>query len=455
MMLISRRAVESIALAIVMLVPAGDAFACSCPPSGPSCQNAFQVDAVFAGTVHHITELRDDETPLQPGETRLPRAIRVGFSGVVGYRGIATAVATVLTAGSEPACGYRFKQGERYLVYATRSDDGSGFVTGICSRTRLVADAGEDLDFLETLARPGTARARIFGTITHWERDLATLQPLEHGPVEGVLVTVRGLANADASTDALGHYEVAVPPGDYEITAWPRAGFSARGLVQTARLPDARACFVADFGVTFDGRIRGIVRQSTGEPAAGVPIEAMAADGVRRSGVIEVIRTSTDPGGRFEFTDVGPGRYVVGVDLTRRMDAKVVFPTTFHPGTADLARATVVQLEGGQQRDLKPMTLPPARPSYQLIGTVVFEDGRPAAGAFVSLSDGAAPHRQVAVGRRVGPDGAFSFDVHEGLGYVAQASYWDEAQRMQVRGRAGPFVVAGATEPLKLVLTAR
>ena len=36
---------------LMVLARAGDASACSCPSSGPPCQNAFQVDAVFAGTV--------------------------------------------------------------------------------------------------------------------------------------------------------------------------------------------------------------------------------------------------------------------------------------------------------------------------------------------------------------------------------------------------------------------
>jgi hypothetical protein len=137
------------------------------------------------------------------------------------------------------------------------------------------------------------------------------------------------------------------------------------------------------------------------------------------------------------------------------MDGQVVFPATFHPGTTDAALATVVQLDGGQHRQLDPMTLPPARRPYRLTGTVVFDDGSPASGAFISLRDGSEKWRQVAVGITTEFDGGFSFVVHQGLSYIAQASYWDEAERKQVSGTVGPFVVTGDTGPLKVVLSSR
>ena len=167
-----------------------------------------------------------------------------------------------------------------YLVYARRNSAGTGWVTGICSRTRLLADAGDDLQFLQTLSAPGNSLARVDGTISQWERNLATGEARVYGPVADVLVTVRSPGNAfDALTDARGRYEIAVPPGKDQVTALPPAGFSARHLQQTIELRDRRACFAADFSVQFDGRIE---EELSGNPR-GSPLREFQLRSWRRT----------------------------------------------------------------------------------------------------------------------------------------------------------------------------
>jgi hypothetical protein len=440
-------------LTVLTLGATRDASACSCERPGPPCQDAFRADAAFAGTVTNISELPDDRPPLPPGQGRLARGFRVEFEDVVPFRGVQGRVVNVVTAGSGPECGYAFSRGQRYLVYASRSRDGAQLVASICSRTRPIANASEDLAFLQTLSTPSTTGARLYGTVTHWERDLATKQGREYGPVQDVMISARSAANAfDVLTDSQGRYELMLPPGKYEVTALPPTGFSTRYLQRSVELHEARSCFLAEFAVRFDGRVKGAIRQSSNEPAEGISVELMARDRVGDAGNVETLRTSTDASGNFEFVEVPPGQYVVGVDLTKSISPTVVFPTTFHPGTPDSTRATVVQLSGAEQFELEPMTLPLARQTHRLTGIVVFDDGTPAVDINVSLQDGSSTWRQVG-GTRTQSDGAFSMVVHEGLSYTARASYWDEAKRTQLLGSVGPFIVARDVGPLKLVLS--
>lgn len=441
------------AFLVLTFVLVSDAGACSCEAPGPPCQNAFRVDAVFAGTVRSITELPDDRPPLRPGEGRIPLAVRVDFDTVTAFRGIDGSTASIVTAGSGPACGYTFKVGERFLVYASKSRDG-GFSTSICSRTRPMADAAEDLRFLETLSAPAKG-ARVFGTVQHWERDLASSEPQNYGPVKDVRIWVRSPEmTVDAFTDAQGHYEVIVPPGKYEITAMPPAEFSRRSLTGSVELREAGACAVAGFGVQFDGRIRGVVRQSSGEPVAAVSVQLIAAEDAGKPQRTRARTERTDVDGGFEFLDVSPGLYVVGVDLARRIEDGVIFPATFHPGTSEAALATQVRIVGAQHQQLEPMTLPPARRQYRLSGLVLFADGTPAGGASISLQDGLRPYLQVAWGTRTDAGGMFSFLVHEGLSYVVLATYWDDIHRQQLQSRMGPLVISQEVADLTVTLSA-
>jgi hypothetical protein len=438
------------ALGLLLLLPARQAAACSCASSGPPCQNYFHVAAVFAGTVTSISEVPDpDAPPLRPNEIRIARSVRVEFALSQSFRGDLTgATVSVTTAGSGPACGYTFTVGEQYLVYAYRPEGGSGLAVSLCSRTRPLANATDDLAFFQTLKVSAGTGGTISGKVEHWERDLATGSGKQYPAVRDVLIVARGQTNTfEAVTDEQGRYVInRLPPGSYEIAVYAPPQFAQRSQTSNAELPDPRSCFAADFSVSFDGRIRGRIVGPGGGSVEGAQVELMAAEPMRGTGIIETVRTSADAGGGFEFVEVGPGRYVVGVDLTRRMSPRVVFPTTFHPGTSSPAQATIVELAGGQHVELQPMPVPEERRRVRITGRVVFENGTAADGAFVSLNDGVERFRQVAPAVRTAADGTFGFDAHAGLSYSANASYnFMDPEVKQVSQRSDVFMVSGDT----------
>ncbi len=123
---------------------------CSCIPPVPPRQALGQADAVFAGRVVSVTE-RAEEDPGHPGGPHL----EVRIVPVRRWKGALPDTVTVRTANNSAACGFAFERGAEYLVYAAGED---ALRASLCSRTRLLADAGEDL---AALGAPATTRIPV------------------------------------------------------------------------------------------------------------------------------------------------------------------------------------------------------------------------------------------------------------------------------------------------------
>lgn len=135
-------------------------YACSCviPPS--PLESMEKSTAVFEGTV---TSMKKSSKPVQSSGDPMYVTFLTGahWKGDVGEQ------VTVSTAQSSASCGFEFKEGERYLVYArggaegaagtdgaegkagTKEADGKAKLTvSLCSRTTLYSNAQEDLNEL-------------------------------------------------------------------------------------------------------------------------------------------------------------------------------------------------------------------------------------------------------------------------------------------------------------------
>lgn len=93
--------------------------------------------AVFTG---EVTDIKPN-TATKFGGVEITLRVNEVWKGEIGEQ------VKVRTAGSSAACGYSFAKGESYLVYADR-DEADPMRVSLCSRTALVANAEEDLDFL-------------------------------------------------------------------------------------------------------------------------------------------------------------------------------------------------------------------------------------------------------------------------------------------------------------------
>jgi hypothetical protein len=336
----------------LLFAGASDALACSCMASGPPCQAVWTADAVFAGTVRSIQEIEQEHEG-----TRYP-SLLVRFDVERAFVNSRPGPVEILTARDGAACGYTFQTGRRYLVYAWKSDGGR-VSTGICSRTRPFEDAEEDLRYLTTMPATGSG-ARVYGRITRWHRDPFEEVGVDYGPLEGIVVNVRGPDfSRDAVTDRHGRFDIAgLPTGKATLTVLAPPLFDQRYLKREIELKDLRACQEQDLGLMYIATVSGTVVDADGRPIAGLSIDAVADELAGHNPPPYQRPVKTDATGRFQFDDLPPGRYVFGLRLTKGYGHQPAGPPIFFPGTSTLDTALVVELKPGEQKEIGVLRLP-------------------------------------------------------------------------------------------------
>ena len=100
---------------------------------------------------------------------------------------------------STSLCGYNFEPGQAYLVDANRTSE--RLTVSICSRTKPLADASDDVELLRGWVR-GSAEARIFGAVTLQKPEGGTA-----GPQSGLLVVAEATGHVSQTvTDTRGQF---------------------------------------------------------------------------------------------------------------------------------------------------------------------------------------------------------------------------------------------------------
>jgi hypothetical protein len=108
-------------------------------------QSFEQAVAVFEG---YVVEIREPD----PGQRGASAQRHVRMQVARAWKGMESEQAEVGTASASEACGYSFRVGQGYLVYASAAD--GQLRVSSCSRTRILAEADEDIRLLGMGATP-------------------------------------------------------------------------------------------------------------------------------------------------------------------------------------------------------------------------------------------------------------------------------------------------------------
>ncbi|KAA0546378.1 hypothetical protein FZW96_16920 [Bacillus sp. BGMRC 2118] len=130
-------------LSLTLFTPS-QSFACSCMAPGTVEEEFNRANSVFSGKVIRIEENSSSPDNLTP--------IKVVFEVKNTWKGTQDSEVAVYTGTDSASCGYSFVQGKKYLVYASESD--GHMTTSLCSITKPLAAADEDLSILKDGEKP-------------------------------------------------------------------------------------------------------------------------------------------------------------------------------------------------------------------------------------------------------------------------------------------------------------
>jgi len=236
-----------IALAAAMLVPAAQA--CDCGDPGPPCHAFENIPVVFVGLVSQLSELRIPAGTA--GRMDFYTNYLVRFDVEESFRGQQRKFIEVTTGFGGGDCGFPFRIGERYLVYAADFPRIGRLYTGICSRTKALSEAAVDLDYLRRRGDPRLG-AGIEGTIVELERDPKTNNTNTRGMMQAVRVVVEsGGRKWEATTDDRGWFRFwGLPPGEYTVRGVLPRNFVPEAAVTKLRITSASCGWVPQFLAT-------------------------------------------------------------------------------------------------------------------------------------------------------------------------------------------------------------
>jgi hypothetical protein len=425
--------------------------ACTCLENGPACEAYWKASTVFIGRV----------TAVSPPQTRKPgaaflRSRRVTLEVSEAFSGVAGSTVEVTTGSGGGDCGFPFKEGLDYVVYATRPDPDAPLVVSVCSRTRVLAEASSDLAYARAVASGVPLTGTISGRVSLATRSLTPGVGKTTRPFAGAGVvldlggtTTRVVTGSDGVFAATG-----LAAGRYTARLDLPDGFAGEVWPKTIDLVDARGCAEVQAEAFADGRVGGQVVDAAARPIAGLTVELTVPAGLDAALGPERLRALTDAAGRYEIRRVPAGRFVIGINTQRDGQGQLIEPRLFLPGVASLASATRVRVAEGERVTVENFVVPGAFRFVSLTGVVFDASGTPAANARVYLKGPAESDYVLGEPVVTGPDGRFTLAAVAGRSYRVFAERpRDESPGGRIDSSEQATVAAGPEiPPIKLVL---
>jgi len=383
-----RRFLISLSIATALLaLSISDVKACTCGFVGPPCEEYWRSQAVFAGKVIKKSTFYVEEGE---GDSRYKyQRMLVRFSIEQAFKAIAGDEVEIVAGMSGGDCGFHFKDGERYVVYAIRDGrDKSRLYSGECNRIKLVAEAEEDFAYFRAIPEAGTG-GRVYGRVKKLTPPLSFDNRYQETYLDNIKITVEGNGRKfETTTNKDGYYQLSgLAPGQYKVKA-VISDSQGSHYQETVDVVD-RGCAAQDFFLPVNGQISGRVFNENDNPLPNIRVDIISAKDAQALSP-KGKWGYTDKDGRYKIDWLPPGDYYLGVGLVGANSNLCPYPRILMPDFDDAKKPKVVSLEEGQKIEDKNISLPSFTPDLEFEVEVVWPDGSPAASGGVALHSDAS-----------------------------------------------------------------
>jgi hypothetical protein len=386
--------------------------------------------------------------------------LTVRFAIERSFKGLSVTHTTVevKTGAGSGDCGYDFKPGQKYFVFASHLE---GFLyTSSCSNTQPASGAEDDIELIDALLR-GRPETRIFGRIGLFDEVEASPADMKSLTLAGMRVEARNTSTVLlGTTDADGLYRIKdIPPGRYVIRL---VGPFPPNLQVTQRSPQAveirlpTACGArVDFPAYAYGEVRGRILDSSGQPLGSNIDVGLVKEDSFSNGIQAGSGTRTGPGGTYEFRYVRAGRYVVGVNLHNPPSPESPYPRTYLSSAS--GNPEIVSIVRGVTRSNVDIRLPRPLDTISIVGRAVDAQGTPVRGASIEVIDVEYSRRVSGIDAdtagETAADGSFSITVIRNRSYEVRAYLGKDFTRTGLRPEAPTITTNRTVPPLTVVLS--
>ena len=412
------------------------ASACSCTDRvyAPACELISGTRAVFLG--ESLGPISDPNTgAAQVYRFRVDRA----------YKGIPPQTREVQVYAGGP-CGTEYPTGKRYIIFGYNDTQRpTAVMSGACSGSRLAARNQADIDYLENYARGKTATS-VFGKVVQGGTFYDKLDADEIAPLAGVEVVLENTSRRLAAVTQLdgGYRFNDVPAGKYRLSARLEP-YSPDPLYHEVEV-EAGRCKEVFVTLRAHCGIQGVLLDEKGEPAAKKRVEILRQNVGGKWYSTPRMWTMTDGDGRFHFSDIDAGEYLLGYEIWGDSPSDYSpYPTTYYPGVASREGAQTVRLAAGQTLEGLSIKLLPPHKKRKITVRVVMPDGSPPGPNLLQVFTTANGLLKNLEGK--GSDGVVILTGYQEREYEFKARYW-----LDNLGGGGPVFSKRllVAEPVKL-----